>query len=168
MDQVESIKTSKALKEIFLEFKDVSHDFIPDERCVWIDLVGLPLAYGLQRFIRSWVVVGEAACLRFCFHIVSDFDLSLLSLLIGRPILIDGGLIRVNPWKEGSRGLSVFPDEVDVRGVEVCLVSPLKKARFVMIRSCIMMGVLGFAWKCIWTDDASEILGVHSQGDCAL
>ncbi|GJS21064.1 hypothetical protein Tco_0449696 [Tanacetum coccineum] len=37
-------KTSKALKEIFLEFKDVSHDFIPDERCVWIDLVGLPLA----------------------------------------------------------------------------------------------------------------------------
>ncbi|GJY85579.1 hypothetical protein Tco_0499605 [Tanacetum coccineum] len=28
----------------FLEFKDVSHDFIPDERCVWIDLVGLPLA----------------------------------------------------------------------------------------------------------------------------
>ncbi|GKE18983.1 RNA-directed DNA polymerase, eukaryota, partial [Tanacetum coccineum] len=44
MDQVESVKTSKALKEIFLEFKDVSHDFIPDERCVWIDLVGLPLA----------------------------------------------------------------------------------------------------------------------------
>ncbi|GKG52733.1 hypothetical protein Tco_0549845, partial [Tanacetum coccineum] len=27
MDQVESFKTSKALKEIFLEFKDVSHDF---------------------------------------------------------------------------------------------------------------------------------------------
>ncbi|GKE77836.1 RNA-directed DNA polymerase, eukaryota, partial [Tanacetum coccineum] len=44
MDQVESVKTSKALKDIFLEFKDVSHDFIPDERCVWIDLVGLPLA----------------------------------------------------------------------------------------------------------------------------
>ncbi|GKB27658.1 hypothetical protein Tco_0867059 [Tanacetum coccineum] len=44
MDQVERVKTSKALKEIFLEFKDVSHDFIPDERCVWIDLVGLPLA----------------------------------------------------------------------------------------------------------------------------
>ncbi|GJT48862.1 RNA-directed DNA polymerase, eukaryota [Tanacetum coccineum] len=44
MDQVESVKTSKALKEIFLKFKDVSHDFIPDERCVWIDLVGLPLA----------------------------------------------------------------------------------------------------------------------------
>ncbi|GKE09121.1 hypothetical protein Tco_1412672, partial [Tanacetum coccineum] len=41
---LESVKTSKALKEIFLEFKDVSHDFIPDERCVWIDLVGLPLA----------------------------------------------------------------------------------------------------------------------------
>nr|GEU63260.1 5-oxoprolinase-like protein [Tanacetum cinerariifolium] len=27
-----------------MEFKDVSHDFIPDERCVWIDVVGLPLA----------------------------------------------------------------------------------------------------------------------------
>ncbi|GKA37898.1 hypothetical protein Tco_0724463 [Tanacetum coccineum] len=39
IDQVESVKTSKAFKEIFLEFKDVSHDFIPDERCVWIDLV---------------------------------------------------------------------------------------------------------------------------------
>ncbi|GKD96583.1 RNA-directed DNA polymerase, eukaryota, partial [Tanacetum coccineum] len=37
MDQVESVKTSKVLKEIFLEFKDVSHDFILDERCVWID-----------------------------------------------------------------------------------------------------------------------------------
>lgn len=43
MDQVESVKTSKALNEIFLEFKDASHDFIPDERCVWIDLVGMPL-----------------------------------------------------------------------------------------------------------------------------
>ncbi|GKC38938.1 hypothetical protein Tco_1051322, partial [Tanacetum coccineum] len=29
----------RCLKEIFLEFKDVSHEFIPDERCVWIDLV---------------------------------------------------------------------------------------------------------------------------------
>ncbi|GJZ21787.1 hypothetical protein Tco_0558826 [Tanacetum coccineum] len=46
MDQVEAVKTSKALKEIFLEFKDVSHDFIPDERCVWIDLVGLPWHMG--------------------------------------------------------------------------------------------------------------------------
>ncbi|GJT65761.1 zinc finger CCCH domain-containing protein 19 [Tanacetum coccineum] len=44
MDQVESVRDSKVLKEIFLEFKNVSHDFIPDERCVWIDLVGLPLA----------------------------------------------------------------------------------------------------------------------------
>ena len=44
MDHMESVKTSKALNEIFLKFKDVSHDFIPDERCVWIDLVGLPLA----------------------------------------------------------------------------------------------------------------------------
>ncbi|GJW27523.1 hypothetical protein Tco_0044398 [Tanacetum coccineum] len=45
MDQVESVKTSKTLKEIFLEFKDVSHDFIPDERCVWIRTwLGLPLA----------------------------------------------------------------------------------------------------------------------------
>ncbi|GKC53711.1 5-oxoprolinase-like protein [Tanacetum coccineum] len=33
-DQVESVK----------KLKDVSYDFIPDERCVWIDLVGLPLA----------------------------------------------------------------------------------------------------------------------------
>ncbi|GJY83419.1 RNA-directed DNA polymerase, eukaryota [Tanacetum coccineum] len=31
-------------KDIFGVSKDVSHDFIPDERCVWIDLVGLPLA----------------------------------------------------------------------------------------------------------------------------
>nr|GFB50903.1 hypothetical protein [Tanacetum cinerariifolium] len=32
------------LNELFLELKDVSYDFIPNERCVWIDLVGLPLA----------------------------------------------------------------------------------------------------------------------------
>nr|GEY56994.1 hypothetical protein [Tanacetum cinerariifolium] len=43
-DQVESIKNSKVLNELFLELKDISYDFIPDERCVWIDLVGLPLA----------------------------------------------------------------------------------------------------------------------------
>nr|GEY76451.1 RNA-directed DNA polymerase, eukaryota [Tanacetum cinerariifolium] len=43
-DQVESIKNSKVLNELFLEIKDVSYDFVPDERCVWIDLVGLPLA----------------------------------------------------------------------------------------------------------------------------
>nr|GEW42635.1 ARID DNA-binding domain-containing protein [Tanacetum cinerariifolium] len=42
--QVESVKNSKVLNELFLELKDVSYDFIPDERCVWIDLVGLPLA----------------------------------------------------------------------------------------------------------------------------
>nr|GEY98471.1 hypothetical protein [Tanacetum cinerariifolium] len=43
-DQVESAKNSKVLNELFLELKDVSYDFISDERCVWIDLVGLPLA----------------------------------------------------------------------------------------------------------------------------
>nr|GFA66984.1 RNA-directed DNA polymerase, eukaryota [Tanacetum cinerariifolium] len=43
-DQVESVKNSKVLNEIFLKLKDVSYDFIPDERCVWIDLVGLSLA----------------------------------------------------------------------------------------------------------------------------
>nr|GEW50690.1 hypothetical protein [Tanacetum cinerariifolium] len=43
-DQVESVKNSKVLNELFLELKYVSYDFIPDERCVWIDLVGLPLA----------------------------------------------------------------------------------------------------------------------------
>nr|GFB75279.1 nucleotide-binding alpha-beta plait domain-containing protein [Tanacetum cinerariifolium] len=43
-DQVESVKNSKVLNELFLELKDVSYDFIPDERCVWIDLVGLSLA----------------------------------------------------------------------------------------------------------------------------
>nr|GEV70911.1 RNA-directed DNA polymerase, eukaryota [Tanacetum cinerariifolium] len=43
-DQVESVKNSKVLNELFLELKYVSYDFIPDEKCVWIDLVGLPLA----------------------------------------------------------------------------------------------------------------------------
>nr|GEV78267.1 RNA-directed DNA polymerase, eukaryota [Tanacetum cinerariifolium] len=43
-DQVKSVKNSKVLNELFLELKDVSYDFIPDERCVWIDLMGLPLA----------------------------------------------------------------------------------------------------------------------------
>nr|GEY86986.1 hypothetical protein [Tanacetum cinerariifolium] len=43
-DRVESVKNSKVLNELFLELKDVSYDFVSDERCVWIDLVGLPLA----------------------------------------------------------------------------------------------------------------------------
>ncbi|GJV10616.1 RNA-directed DNA polymerase, eukaryota [Tanacetum coccineum] len=89
VDQVESVKTSKALKEIFLEFKDVSHDFIPDERCVWIDLVGLPLA--------SWAP-----------EVYKKLGVSV--------------------------GSSVFTD-MD------CMEKELK-------------------------DDAGEILGVHSQGDC--
>nr|GEW65934.1 hypothetical protein [Tanacetum cinerariifolium] len=42
--KVESVKNSKVLNELFLELKDVSYDFILDERCVWMDLVGLPLA----------------------------------------------------------------------------------------------------------------------------
>nr|GEZ72481.1 nucleotide-binding alpha-beta plait domain-containing protein [Tanacetum cinerariifolium] len=41
---VKSVKNSKVLNELFLELKDVSYDFIPDERCVWIDFVGFPLA----------------------------------------------------------------------------------------------------------------------------
>ncbi|GJU42651.1 hypothetical protein Tco_1195608 [Tanacetum coccineum] len=68
MDQWDSVQDFKGIKEIFLEFKDVSHDFIPDERCVWIDLVGLPLASWAQRVYRSWVDgVGplEAACLGY-------------------------------------------------------------------------------------------------------
>nr|GEZ05717.1 hypothetical protein [Tanacetum cinerariifolium] len=41
---VESVKNSKVLNELLLELKDVSYDFISNERYVWIDLVGLPLA----------------------------------------------------------------------------------------------------------------------------
>nr|GEU82269.1 NifU-like protein 3, chloroplastic [Tanacetum cinerariifolium] len=43
-NQVESVKNSKVLNELFLELKDVSYDFVPNERCVWIDVVGMPLA----------------------------------------------------------------------------------------------------------------------------
>ncbi|GJT27793.1 hypothetical protein Tco_0908068 [Tanacetum coccineum] len=72
MDQVESVKTSKALKEIFLEFKDVSHDFIPDERCVWIDLVGLPLASWALEVYKKLGGRGEAACLRIVYSYTDD------------------------------------------------------------------------------------------------
>ncbi|GJY35102.1 hypothetical protein Tco_0420480 [Tanacetum coccineum] len=67
MDQVESVKTSKALKEIFLEFKDVSHDFIPDERCVWIDLVGLP--FGLHGPPKVYQEVGWSKSLSVSYVI---------------------------------------------------------------------------------------------------
>ncbi|GJW43897.1 hypothetical protein Tco_0072696 [Tanacetum coccineum] len=69
---VESVKTSKALKEIFLEFKDVSHDFIPDERCVWIDLVGLPLASWAPEVYKKLGGRGEAACLRIVYSYTDD------------------------------------------------------------------------------------------------
>nr|GEW54797.1 RNA-directed DNA polymerase, eukaryota [Tanacetum cinerariifolium] len=51
-DQVESVKNSKVLNEIFLELKDVSYDFIPDERCVWIDFVVCHWHHGLQRSLE--------------------------------------------------------------------------------------------------------------------
>ncbi|GJW21683.1 hypothetical protein Tco_0032305 [Tanacetum coccineum] len=54
-------RLSKALKEIFLEFKDVSHDFIPDERCVWIDPGGSAIGKSwsresLHRVIESFII----------------------------------------------------------------------------------------------------------------
>nr|GFB06069.1 RNA-directed DNA polymerase, eukaryota [Tanacetum cinerariifolium] len=55
-DQVESVKNSKVLNELFLELKDVSYDFILDERCVWIDLVCV-LTESLHRVLESFKVL---------------------------------------------------------------------------------------------------------------
>ncbi|GJZ12881.1 hypothetical protein Tco_0548111 [Tanacetum coccineum] len=64
MDQVESVKTSKALKKIFLEFKDVSYDFIPDERCVWIDLVSDGIQCLHEGEIRDDSVLYNDGCIK--------------------------------------------------------------------------------------------------------
>ncbi|GJW05781.1 ribonuclease H-like domain-containing protein [Tanacetum coccineum] len=58
----------RRLKKLFFgEFIRCFHDFIPDERCVWIDLVGLPLASWAPEVYRSWCGRWEAACLRICW-----------------------------------------------------------------------------------------------------
>ncbi|GKD33591.1 hypothetical protein Tco_1249100 [Tanacetum coccineum] len=40
------------------------------------------------------------------------------------------------------------------------------RRRIRVIRSLFNDGCIRIAWKRIWKDDAGEILGVHSQGDC--
>ncbi|GJY93403.1 zinc finger CCCH domain-containing protein 19 [Tanacetum coccineum] len=77
MDQVESVKTSKALKEIFLEFKDVSHNFIPDERCVWNNLGSCHCQSLLQRFYMKY----GGRCGSTCFDMVSSLDCPVCSLV---------------------------------------------------------------------------------------
>ncbi|GKD36326.1 hypothetical protein Tco_1251835 [Tanacetum coccineum] len=64
-------------------------DFIPDERCVWIDW-WVSLASGLQRVYKKLGVGGEAACLRiWTYRIIAT------EFAIGRPILIDGVVIQI-------------------------------------------------------------------------
>ncbi|GJU48660.1 ribonuclease H-like domain-containing protein [Tanacetum coccineum] len=111
MDQVESVKTSKALKEIFLEFKDVSHDFIPDERCVWIDLVGLPLASWAPEVYKKLGGRWGSSVFTDMFHIVIGLIvLSLLSLHIGRPILNRWRSIpSLSPQSSGKDGMQSGP-----------------------------------------------------------
>nr|GEX97674.1 nucleotide-binding alpha-beta plait domain-containing protein [Tanacetum cinerariifolium] len=72
-DQVESVKNSKVLNELFLEHKDVSYDFIPDKRCVWIDLVGLTLASWVPEVYKK--LGGQWGCSVFT-DMVNDGPLS--------------------------------------------------------------------------------------------
>ncbi|GJU44291.1 hypothetical protein Tco_1201557 [Tanacetum coccineum] len=141
MDQVESVKTSKALKEIFLEFKDVSHDFILDERCVWIDLVGLSLA--------SWA--PEESLL----HVIAP------------NIEIDGGqFLKSNPLeRKDAEG----PYRRMFVGCESDLVESFEEGEGVswMIQVLYNDGCIRIAWKRIWETMLVRFFGVDSQGcDC--
>ncbi|GJS32257.1 hypothetical protein Tco_1133036 [Tanacetum coccineum] len=75
MDQVESVKTSKALKEIFFgSYKMFITILFPDEDfCVLIDLVVAIGFMAPEGCIRSWVVGGKLAVFRI---MVSDGPMS--------------------------------------------------------------------------------------------
>ncbi|GJS07180.1 RNA-directed DNA polymerase, eukaryota [Tanacetum coccineum] len=211
MDQVESVKTSKALKEIFLEFKDVSHDFIPDERCVWIDLVGLPLASwapevykklggrwgssvftdmvsdgpmshgkvcvlteSLHRVIESFIVSYRNRTYRIIATEFAYWAPNIESMEVNS---------ESNPLeRKDAEGPSLDESleneeqyldvryrvlrEKDVRGVESDLVDSFEEGE---IRDDSVLYNDGCIKDCMeknLEDDAGEILGVHSQGDC--
>nr|GEW23772.1 hypothetical protein [Tanacetum cinerariifolium] len=80
-DQVESVKNSKVLNELFLELKDVSYDFILDERCVWIDLVGLPLASWAPEVYKKLGGRVFTSCAYWAPNIESTRDKSMIDSL---------------------------------------------------------------------------------------
>ncbi|GJU50409.1 hypothetical protein Tco_1219964 [Tanacetum coccineum] len=169
MDQVESVKTSKALKEIFLEFKDVSHDFIPDERCVWIRTGGFCLGImgsreSLHRVIESFRVSYRNRTYRiiateFAYwapNIESRMEVnSSHNPLEGIPLR----MLIIDSVSPSSRVLR----EEDVRGVESDLVDSFEEGE---IRDDSVLYNDGCIKDCMeknLEDDAGEILGVHSQ-----
>ncbi|GKA23833.1 5-oxoprolinase-like protein [Tanacetum coccineum] len=208
MDQVESVKTSKALKEIFLEFKDVSHDFIPDERCVWIDLVGLPLASwapevykklggrwgssvftdmvsngpmshgkvcvlteSLHRVIESFIVSYRNRTYRIIATEFAYWAPNIESMEVNsesNPLeRKDAEGPSLDESLENEEHLdSAFCREEDVAwGGKMILWTPLKKG----VRDDSVLYNDGCIKDCMENnleDDAGEILGVHSQGDC--
>ncbi|GJU20696.1 hypothetical protein Tco_1154038 [Tanacetum coccineum] len=97
---------------------------------------------GLQRFIRSleWSEWGSSVFTGYRWRSIPESNL----------------------WK--GRMQSRFCER-RCRGVESVLVDSFERSEIVIIRSCIMMGVLRIAWKRNWKI-CGEILGVHSQGDC--
>ena len=55
-----SFKSSVELNKVFLEFKLIDKGFVPDERVVWIDIVGVPLvAWTPKAFKQIGAAWGE-------------------------------------------------------------------------------------------------------------
>ncbi|GJW22892.1 RNA-directed DNA polymerase, eukaryota [Tanacetum coccineum] len=105
MDQVESVKTSKALKEIFLEFKMFLTMCLDRPGGSAIGIIG-------SRVYKSWVGFGvEAACL--LDSIISNRLNRIIAtdLHIGSPILNRGGQFRVYPLERKMQRVLIL-DEI--------------------------------------------------------
>ncbi|GJV76806.1 hypothetical protein Tco_1508390 [Tanacetum coccineum] len=129
-----------------------------NERCVWIDLVGLPLSsMGSRGFIRSLGGCLEAACYLICkgWTQFSWEFVSLQSLYIRkdqRVLVLD----KVGKMRTIDVDKSVIQNSPKNDNMILCRLSSTVFAR---------KAEVSIAWKRIWKK-IREIHGVYSQGDC--
>ncbi|GJR51417.1 5-oxoprolinase-like protein [Tanacetum coccineum] len=159
-----------------LEFKMFSHDFIPDERCVCIRPGGSAIGIRLQRFIRKfWWSVGNSVFTVMVSegpmsHGRKDAEGPSLDESLENEEHLDVDSCDSDSPKNVNND-SVSPSsrvlrEEDVRGVESDLVDSFEEGE---IRDDSVLYNDGCIKDCMeknLEDDAGEILGVHSQGDC--
>ncbi|GJX49578.1 calmodulin-binding receptor-like cytoplasmic kinase 3 [Tanacetum coccineum] len=101
--------------------------FYPDEKMCLDRPGGSAIGSWAQRFIRSWVVGGEAACLRICLHIGAP---NIETLEVNSSLILWKGRCRDSPKKCYNDSVSPSSrvlQEEDVRGVESDLVDSFEE-----------------------------------------
>ncbi|GJX85631.1 hypothetical protein Tco_0336405 [Tanacetum coccineum] len=153
MDQVEEVKTSKALTGGGLSLAS------------W-DPIGV-----YESWCGRW---GKAACLRICINIVIGLMyLSTTEFAYWAPILIDGASIPMsNPLERKGCERVSLDESLEKRafGCQIVVIQIPPKRMLTMIRCRLLRRGLRVRRMYVggknWEDMLVSFLGVHSQGDC--